>query len=86
RNDLEYYAVLPFSKTQLVLAFVTVASIFSVPAMLITLWVGGLWLKYTVLITLWVVLVYYSSPPSKGNGSSTSNREIRDSQYHQKTG
>lgn len=57
RNDLEYYAVLPFSKTQLVLAFVTVASIFSMPAMLITLWVGGLWLKYTIYITPWVVAV-----------------------------
>lgn len=57
RNDLEYYAVLPFSKTQLVLAFVTVASIFSMPAMLITLWVGGLWLNFTVMITPWVILV-----------------------------
>jgi len=57
RNDLEYYAVLPFSKTQLVLAFVTVASVFSMPAMLITLWVGGLWLKFSVVITPWVVAV-----------------------------
>lgn len=57
RNDLEYYAVLPFSMTQLVLAFVTVASIFSMPAMLLTLWIGGLWLKFTVVITPWVLLV-----------------------------
>lgn len=55
RGDLEYYAALPFSKTQLVLAFVTVTSIFAIPSMLVALLVGSWWLNYTISITLWTL-------------------------------
>lgn len=57
RNELEYYAVLPFSKTQLVLAFATVASIFAIPSMLVTLIVGSWWLGYSIAVTAWTVPV-----------------------------
>lgn len=48
RNDLEYLATLPFSKLQMILAFVSVSSIFTIPSMLFTIWVGKLWLGFPV--------------------------------------
>ncbi len=48
RNDHEYLATLPFSKLQLVLAFVTVSTAFTIPAMLFTIYIGGLWLGFPV--------------------------------------
>ncbi len=55
RNDLEYLATLPFSKLQMILAFVSVSTIFPLPAMLFTIYLGKLWLKFPVHFT-WPVL------------------------------
>lgn len=57
RNDLEYFATLPFAKLQLVLAFTSVASIFTIPAMLITIAVGALWLGFPVAFNPLILLV-----------------------------
>ncbi len=51
RNDLEYLATLPFSKLQMILAFVSVSTIFTLPAMLFTIYVGKLWLGFSVHLT-----------------------------------
>ncbi len=51
RNDLEYLATLPFSKLQMILAFVSVSTIFTLPAMLFTIYVGSLWLGFSVHLT-----------------------------------
>lgn len=57
RNDLEYFATLPFGKLQLVLAFTTVASIFTIPAMLISLGIGAFWLGFPVALNPLILLV-----------------------------
>lgn len=48
RNDLDYYATLPFGKLQFILAFASVSAIFTIPAMIITLTVGAIWLGFPV--------------------------------------
>lgn len=57
RNDLEYFATLPFQKIQLVLAFAAVSSIFTIPAMLITIAVGALWLGFPVVFNPLILVV-----------------------------
>lgn len=57
RNDLDYYATLPFSKLQLILAFTTINSIFVLPAMAITIAIGKFWLGFPVSPHPLVILV-----------------------------
>ncbi len=57
RNDLDYLATLPMSKLQMVLAFVSVSTVFTMPAMLLTMYVGGLWLGFAVRISAAVIPV-----------------------------
>ncbi|MEW6523027.1 MAG: ABC transporter permease [Bacillota bacterium] len=49
RNDLEYYSTLPFSKLQLILAFVSVSTVFTIPGMLLTIFIGSAWLGFPVV-------------------------------------
>ncbi len=46
RNDLEYFAVLPFSRLQLVLAFCAVSSFITIPTKLLTVTIAALWLGF----------------------------------------
>lgn len=55
RNELEYYSTLPFSKALLILAFVSVSAIATIPAIVITITVGSLWLGFPVSLNLLVV-------------------------------
>ncbi|MCK4258563.1 MAG: ABC transporter permease [Halanaerobiales bacterium] len=57
RNDLDYFATLPFSKLQLILGFSTMCTIFTVPGMLMTLFVGKLWLKFPIVFHPMMILV-----------------------------
>lgn len=57
RNDLDYFATLPFSKLQLILAFTAVASIFTIPSMLITITIGAVWLGFPVAFNPLILLV-----------------------------
>ena len=55
RHDLEHLATLPFTKLQLVLAWVSVNTVFIIPAMLMTMYVGGLFMGFPVAIS-WVAV------------------------------
>jgi len=55
RNELEYYSTLPFSKALLILAFVSVSAIATIPSMVITIAVGSLWLGFPVSLNLLIV-------------------------------
>lgn len=57
RNDLEYFAALPFSKLQLVLAYGAVSSLATIPATLLALTVGALWLSFPVSFNPLIVVV-----------------------------
>jgi len=48
RNDLEYFASLPVSKLQFTLAFTSVSSIFTIPAVLLTVYAGKWWFGFPV--------------------------------------
>jgi len=61
RNDLEYYSTLPFSKLQLVLAFVSVATVFTIPGMLLTIFIGSLWLGFPVVFNPLVLPIMVAS-------------------------
>lgn len=55
RNELEYYSTLPFSKALLILAFVSVSAIATVPSLAITIAVGSIWLGFPVSLNLLVI-------------------------------
>lgn len=55
RNDHEYLATLPFSKLQMVLGFVSVSTVFSIPTMLFTIFIGGFWLGFPINVS-WMVI------------------------------
>ncbi|AZR72045.1 hypothetical protein BBF96_00725 [Anoxybacter fermentans] len=56
-NDLDYFATLPFSKLQLILGFTTISTIFTIPGMLLTLFIGKLWLNFPIVFHPMIVVV-----------------------------
>jgi len=61
RNDLEYYSTLPFSKLQLILAFVSVSTIFTIPGMLFTILIGAIWLDFPVVFNPLILPIMVAS-------------------------
>ena len=55
RNDLDYYSTLPLSKLQLILGLVTVSAVFTIPGMLLTIFIGSIWLGFPVILNPLIV-------------------------------
>ncbi len=61
RNDLEYYSTLPFSKLQLILAFISVSTVFTIPGMIFTILIGSVWLGFPVVANPLVIPIMVAS-------------------------
>lgn len=57
RNDLEYFAAMPFSKLQLILAYGSVSALSTIPAFLLALAVGALWLGLPIAFNPLILVV-----------------------------
>ncbi|HPJ90230.1 MAG TPA: ABC transporter permease [Thermotogota bacterium] len=57
RRDFDFLALLPISRLQLILAYTTVSTIFTIPGMLITLFIGKLWFGFPMEFNIFVPVI-----------------------------